>query len=180
MVFVEKWPVLQLFLFKQFRPGKSLLRYSRKKNAVLRYKNKRSKKTEKLEFSQGVNPWFLSKNSHFPNFFLRNLNKKNVFFDILERKMRFQAIKTRSTKSRKIDVFPKGLTHGFGTKMASFWSFLFGNLNQENVFYDILERKTPFYAIKTTSPKNRKIGIYPGWLTHGFSRKKAILPTFSF
>ena len=70
--------------------------------------------------------------------------------------MRFQAIKTRSTKSRKIDVFPKGLTHGFGTKMASFSSFLFGNLNQENVFYDILERKTPFYAIKTTSPKKRK------------------------
>ena len=32
----------------------------------------------------------------------------------------FQAIKTRSSKSRKIDIFPKGLTHGVGLKMAIF------------------------------------------------------------
>ena len=30
----------------------------------------------------------------------------------------FYAIKTRSSKSRKIDIFLKGLTHGFGPKMA--------------------------------------------------------------
>ena len=32
----------------------------------------------------------------------------------------FQAIKTRSLKSRKIDFFPKGLRHGFGPKMVIF------------------------------------------------------------
>ena len=37
----------------------------------------------------------------------------------------FYAIKTRSKESRKIDIFPKGLIHGFGPKMAIFPSFLF-------------------------------------------------------
>ena len=34
--------------------------------------------------------------------------------------MPFLAINTRSSDSRKIDIFPKGLTHGFGPKMAIF------------------------------------------------------------
>ena len=36
----------------------------------------------------------------------------------------FQAI-TRSSKTQKIEIFPKGLTHGFGPRMAIFPSFLF-------------------------------------------------------
>ena len=31
MVLVQKWPFFQLFLFKQYRPGKCVLRYSRTK-----------------------------------------------------------------------------------------------------------------------------------------------------
>ena len=99
-------------------------------------------------------PWFWSKNDHFSNFFsLGNIGQENVFYPILERKIVFYDIlerlnailgyKTRSSKSRKIDIFPKWLTHGFGPKMAIF-QFFFGNIGQENVFYDILERKTPF------------------------------------
>ena len=56
----------------------------------------------------------------------------------------FYAIKTQSSKSRNIDIFPKGLTHGFGPKMAIFPTFFLGNIDKENVFYDILERKIPF------------------------------------
>ena len=33
-----------------------------------------------------------------------------------------------------------GLIHGFGPKMAIFPTFFLGNIAQENVFYDILER----------------------------------------
>ena len=58
-------------------------------------------------------------------------------------------MKTRSSKSRNIEIFPKGLTHRFGPKMASFPSFFFwGNIAQENVFYDILERKNAFLGYK--------------------------------
>ena len=37
----------------------------------------------------------------------------------------FYAIKSRSSKSRKIDIFAKGLTHGFGPKIAIFLNFFF-------------------------------------------------------
>ena len=38
-----------------------------------------------------------------------------------------------------------GLTHGFGPKMAIFCNFSFlGNIRQESVFYDILQRKNAF------------------------------------
>ena len=77
-------------------------------------------------FSKGVNPWFWSKNGHFSNyFFLGNIGQENVFYDILEGKNAFLSYKTRSSKTRKIDTFPKGLTHGFGAKMAIFPTFFF-------------------------------------------------------
>ena len=69
MVLVQKRSFFQLFLFKQFRPGKCLLRYSG--------------------------------------------TKKTPFY----------AIKSKSSKTRKIDIFPKGLSHGFGPKVAIFPTF---------------------------------------------------------
>ena len=63
--------------------------------------------------------------------------------------MTFYAIKTNSLKSQKIDFFPKGLTHAFGPKMASFSSFFSsGKIGQENVFYDIVEPKNAFLGYK--------------------------------
>ena len=50
--------------------------------------------------------------------------------------------------SRKIDIFPNVLTHGFGPKMAIFSTFHFRNTALENVFYDILERKNAFQGYK--------------------------------
>ena len=47
----------------------------------------------------------------------------NVFYDIFEGKMPFSAIKSSSSKDRKLDIFPKGLTHGFGPKIAIFPTF---------------------------------------------------------
>ena len=66
-----------------------------------------------------------------------------MLYDILElKKTSFQAKKTISSKSRIIEIFPKELTHGFSPKMPIFPIFFLGNIGQENVFYDILERKT--------------------------------------
>ena len=45
-----------------------------------------------------------------------------------------------------------------------FHSFRLGNKGQENMFYNILERKTPFLATKTRSWKGRKIAIFPSSL----------------
>ena len=123
----------------------------------------------------------LVKNWPFFNvFFLASLGQENVFYDILERKMPFWAIKTRSSKSRKIETFLKGLTHAFGQKLAIFPSFFFRHIDQENVYYDILEQKNAFLGYKKRSSKSRKIEIYPKGLTHGFSEKLAIFPSFFF
>ena len=61
----------------------------------------------------------------FPPFFLGNISQENVFHDILEQKDAILSYKTRSSNARKIDIFPKGLTHGYGPKMAIFRSLLF-------------------------------------------------------
>ena len=54
---------------------------------------------------------------------------------ILERKNAFLGYKNKKFKSGKIDIFPKGLTHGFGPKMTIFPTFFLGNIGQENVVY---------------------------------------------
>ena len=95
--------------------------------------------------------------------------------------MTFQAKITRRSNSRKIAIFPKGLTHGFGTKMAIFFNLFFlGNIGQESVFYDILERKNAFLGYKKKSSKSRKIAIFPKGLTHCFGPKIAVYPTSFF
>ena len=100
------------------------------KNAFLGYRNKNFKKLKNWHFSKGVNPWFWSKNGHFSNFFFSgNVIQENVFYDILERKHAFLSYKTRSFKIRKIDIFPNGLTHGFGPIMEIFPTFFFTQYN---------------------------------------------------
>ena len=67
----------------------------------------------------------------FQLFFLGNIGQENVFYDILQRKNAFLAIKTSSLKSREIEIFPKGLTHAFGPKMAIFPTFFLSNIGQK-------------------------------------------------
>ena len=67
------------------------------------------------------------------------------------------AIKTRSSKSQKIDTFLKGLTHGFGQKVAIFPTFFFlGNMGHENAFYDILKQKSAILGYKNKKFKKSK------------------------
>ena len=47
-----------------------------------------------------------------------------------------------------MDIFPKGLTHGFGPKMDNLPTFFLWYIGQENVFYEILERKNAFLGYK--------------------------------
>ena len=46
-----------------------------------------------------------------------------MFYDILKKKSPFKTIKTGSSKSRKIGIFPKGLVHDFGQKLVIFPDF---------------------------------------------------------
>ena len=59
----------------------------------------------------------------FQIFFLGNIGQENAFYDILERKTAFWGYKNKKFKKSKIDIFPMGLAHGFGPKMAIFQTF---------------------------------------------------------
>ena len=94
----------------------------------------------------------------FQLFFFQALLTRKIYSMILQNeKTLFQSIKTRSSKSRTIDIFPGGLTHGFGPKMAIFPFFIFLRIiDQENLFYDILERKNAFLDYQNKKFKKSK------------------------
>ena len=143
----------------------------------------RSPKSRKSDiFPKGLTHGFGPKMAIFPTFLFQAIQARKMSFMIFQNeKTPFQAIKTRSPKSRKIHIFPKGLTHGFGPKMAIFPTFFFQAIQARKMSFMIFQNeKTPFQAIKTRSPKSRKIDIFPKGLTHGFCPKMAIFPNFFF
>ena len=109
-------------------------------------------------FSKGVNQWFSSENGHFSNFlFLGNIVQENVFYEILERKNPFLGYKNTKFKKSKNWNFSKGVNQWFSSENGHFSNFFFlGNIVQENVFYEILERKNPFLGYKNKKFKKSK------------------------
>ena len=82
-------------------------------------------------FPEGITHGFVQIWPFFQPFFLGNIGQENVFYDILEQKKTpFEAIKTQSSKSRKIDILSKVLIHGFGRKITIFPTFLFKQYSQ--------------------------------------------------
>ena len=78
----------------------------------------------------------------FPTFFLGNIGQVNIFYDILERKNAFLGYRNKKLKKSKNWHFGKGVNPWFLSKNGHFSTFFLflGNIGQENVFYDILER----------------------------------------
>ena len=126
MVLAQKRPFWERFFLGNIDQENVFYDILERKNVFLGYKNKKFKKSNNWHFSTGVNLWISSENGHFGNFFfLGNIGQENVVYDILERKNAFQGYGKRSSKSRKIDIFLKGLTHGFGLNMAILATFFF-------------------------------------------------------
>ena len=121
MVLVQKWPLFHFFVVGNIGQENVLYDILERKNVFLSYKDNKSKKSINWHFSKRVNPWFWSKNGHFCYFFfLGNIGRENVFYDILERENVFLSYKNKKTKESKNWDFFKGVTHVFGPKMAIF------------------------------------------------------------
>ena len=85
----------------------------------------------------------------FQLLFLGNKCQENVFYDILQQKNAFLLYKINKFKNSKNWHFSKGVNPWFWCKNGHFSNFFFlGNIGQENVFYDILERKNAFLGYK--------------------------------
>ena len=133
-------------------------------------------------FSKGLTHGFGPKKAIFLTFCFQAIQAKKMYFTIFQNeKKSLQAIKKRSSKSRRIEIFPKGLTHSFGPKIAIFPTFCCQSIQAKKMCFTIFQNeKKPFQAIKTRRSKIRKIEISPKGLTHGFGPKMAIFPTFCF
>ena len=126
MVFDENWPFLHLFILGNIGPQIVFYNTLERKNAFLRYKNNKFKNSKNWHFSKGGNPWFWSKNRYFSNFFfLGNIGKENVFYDILERKNAFLGYKNKKFKNSKNWHFSKGVNPWFWSKNGHFSNFFF-------------------------------------------------------
>ena len=151
-----------------------------RKRAFQTIKTRRSKSRKIDIFAKGLTHDFGLKMAVFPTFIFQAIQPRKMSFTIFQNdKTPFQAIKTRSSKSRNIDIFLKWLTHGFGPKMARFPTFVFSTIYpRKTSFTRFLNENTPFQPIKTRSSKSRKIDIFPKRFTHGFGPKMDNFPTF--
>ena len=111
-------------------------------------------------FPKGLTHGLCPKMAIFPTFFFAIIGQENVFYDIPERKNAFLGYKKKKFKKSIMAIFPKGLTHGLCSKMAIFPTFFLGNISQENVLYDILERKMAFVGYKNKKFKKSKKGHF--------------------
>ena len=85
----------------------------------------------------------------FPPFFLGNVGQENIIFYVLKRKNAFLGYKNKRFKKSKNWHFSKGVNSWFWSKNGHLSNLFFlGNIVQENVFKDILERKNAFLGYK--------------------------------
>ena len=110
---------------------------------------------------------------------LGKVGKKKVFGDILERKNAFLDYKNKKQKNKKFPFFQRGQSIVLVNKWDFFHLFIFGKKGKKKVFGDILERKNAFLDYKNKKQKkNKKIGLFPQWLVHGFGPKMGFFPRF--
>ena len=89
--------------------------------------------------------------------FLGNIGQENVFYDILERKNAFLGYENKKFKKPINWDFSKGVNPWFWSKNGHFSIFFnLDSIGQENVFYDILERKNAFLGYKNKKFKKSK------------------------
>ena len=113
-----------------------------------------------------------------PSFY--SLLVRKMLFTIFQNvKTPFQATKTRSSKSRKIDIFPNRFIHGFAPNVAIFPTFFYRQywLGKCCLRYSRTKKRLSRLQ-KQEVQKSRRIDIFPKGLIHGFAPNVAIFPTF--
>ena len=135
--------IFSTFFFRQYRPRNCLLWYSRDKKRLSKLSKQQFENSQKIDiFPKGLIYGFGPKMIIFPTFFLGNIGQENVIYHILQREHAFQGYKKKKFKKSKKWHFSKGVNPWFLSKNGNFSNFfLLGNIRQENVCYDTLERK---------------------------------------
>ena len=117
----------------------------------------------------------------FQLFFLRQYRPGNLFYDILKRKNAFLGYKNKKFKNSKEWHFSQGDNPWFWSKNRLFSNCYFSvNTGQENVFWDILERKNAFLAYKKKKIKKTKNWHFSKRVNAWFWSKNGQFSTFIF
>ena len=122
-------------------------------------------------------------NGHLSNFyFLGNLDNENVFYDILEQKKNaFLGYKNKKFKKWKNWHFSQGVNSWFWSKNGHLANFyFFRNIDQEYVFYDILERKKSFLSYKNKKFKKSNNCYFSKGVNPWFLSKNGHFSNFFF
>ena len=124
----------------------------------------------------------LVQNGHLSNFFfLGNIAHENVFYDILELKNAFLGYKNKKSKKSKNWHLSWGVNPWFWSKNGHFSNFFFlGNIGQENIFYDILDRKIAFLSYKNKNSKKSKNWHFSWGVNPWFWSKNGHFSNFFF
>ena len=101
-----------------------------------------------------------------------------MFYDILERKNLFLGYK--KIQVQKLKDYSKGGKPMVSSKNGHFSNFFFGNIDQENVFYDILERKNAYLGYKNKKFKNSKYWHFSKGVNPWFWSKNENFSNFRF
>ena len=150
-----------------------------RKNALLDYKNNKFKKSKNWHFPKGLSRGFDPKMEIFATFFFRQNRLGKCLLLYSSSKKRFPRQKNkRILKSRKIDIFQKGFTHDWVQKWPFFKLLFLRNIGQENVFYDILERKNAFLGYKVKYFKKLKNWHFSNGVNPWFRSKNAHFSNF--
>ena len=140
MVLVQKWRFFQLFFYTiQTRKMYSMI-FQIEKTPFQGIKTTSSKSRKIDIFPKGKPMVLVQKWPLFQLFFYALQTRKMYSMIFQNEKTPLQVIKTRSSKSRIIDIFLKGVNPWFWSKNGHFFQLFFlRKIDEENVFYDILE-----------------------------------------
>ena len=126
MIFVQNWPFFHLLFLGNIRQENVFYDIVERKNAFLGYKNSMFKKWKNVIFAKGLTHGFCPKLAIFPCFILRqNRPGKCVLCYSRMKKRLFRLEKQEVQKVEILRFFQRGLTHGFGPKLAIFPCFFF-------------------------------------------------------
>ena len=96
---VQKWPFFNFFIVGNIGQENAFYDILERNNAFLGYKNKTFKQSKNWHFSKGLTHGFGPNMIIFPTFFfLGNIGRQNVFYNILERKNVFLSYKNKKFK----------------------------------------------------------------------------------
>ena len=157
--FGPKISIFPTFLFQAIQARKMSFSIFQNEKAPFQTIKTTSLKSREIDiFSKRLTHAFGPKMAIFPNFFFQAIQARKMSFSIFQNeKTPFQSIKRRISKRRKIDIFPKELTHGFDPKMAIFPTFLFSAIQARKMSFSIFKNeKKAFLDYKKNKFKKSK------------------------